>query len=117
MAMLRAFPNLAESKMVFGIVALLDDDDFKTALPALLLAEKTYPKDAGIQALLGKTLAGTGDKTGAEKAYRKALVLLPDDDSVGVFRSYWKAQINSSLPTLEGPLRASARISGSSPPA
>ena len=69
----------------FGIVALLDDDDFKTALPALLLAEKTYPKDAGIQALLGKTLAGTGDKTGAEKAYRKALVLLPDDDGGGYF--------------------------------
>ena len=100
MVMLRAFPNLAESKMVFGIVALLDDDDFKTALPALLLAEKTYPKDAGIQALLGKTLAGTGDKTGAEKAYRKALILLPDDDSVGVFRSHWKAQIERGLKEL-----------------
>ena len=100
MAMLRAFPNLAESKMVFGIVALLDDDDFKTALPALLLAEKTYPKDAGIQALLGQTLAGTGDKPDAEKAYRKALVLLPDDDSVGVFRSHWKAQIERGLKEL-----------------
>ena len=71
----RAFPDVAESKMVFGVVALLDDDDFTTALSALRLAEKTYPKNAGIQALLGQTLAATGDKTGAERAYRKALVL------------------------------------------
>ena len=47
MAMLRAFPDVAESKMVFGIVALLDDDDVTTALRALLLAENTYPKNAG----------------------------------------------------------------------
>ena len=100
MAMLRAFPDVAESKMVFGIVALLDDDDLKTALPALLVAEKTYPKNAGMQALLGQTLAGTGDKTGAERAYRKALVLLPDDETVGVFRSYWKAQIERGLKEL-----------------
>ena len=100
MAMLRAFPDVAESKVVFGIVALLDDDDIKTALPALLLAEKTYPKNAGIQALLGQALAGTGDKTGAENAYRKALVLLPDDDTVGVFRSYWKSQIERGLKEL-----------------
>jgi len=100
MAMLRAFPDIAESKMVFGVVALLDDDDLKTALPALLVAEKTYPKNAGMQALLGQTLAGTGDKTAAERAYRKALVLLPDDQTVGVFRSYWKAQIERGLKEL-----------------
>lgn len=100
MAMLRAFPDVAESKMVFGIVALLDDDDMTTALPALRLAENAYPKNAGVQALLGQTLAGTGDKTGAEKAYRKALVLLPDDQTVGVFRSYWKNQIERGLKEL-----------------
>jgi predicted dienelactone hydrolase len=99
-AMLRAFPNLADSKMVGGIMTLLSDDDIKTALPSLLLAEKTYPKNARIQALLGEVLAGTGDKTGAEKAYRKALVLLPDDDAVGGGRSYWKSRIERGLKEL-----------------
>src|SRR4029453_12192558 len=44
-AILRAFPNLAESKMVGGIITLLSDDDIKTALPSLLVAEKIYPKN------------------------------------------------------------------------
>jgi hypothetical protein len=107
-AMLRASPELAESKMVFGIVALLDDDDVATALRALPLVEKTYPKDAAVQALLGdtgrstsKALAVSGDSSGAEKAYRKALVLLPDDANVGVFRSYWKGRIERGLKQLE----------------
>jgi pimeloyl-ACP methyl ester carboxylesterase len=100
LVMLRRFPDAAESKMVFGVVSLLDDVDFATALPALRLAEKTYPRDAAIQALLGQTLAGTGDKTGAASAYRRALALLPDDASVGVFRSYWKSQIERGLKEL-----------------
>jgi pimeloyl-ACP methyl ester carboxylesterase len=95
-AMLRAFPTLAESKMLGGIIALLEDDDVKTALPSLLLAEKTYPKNAGIETTLGQVLARTGDKAGAEQAYRKALVLLPDDDS-GFPRSYWQSQIERGL--------------------
>jgi pimeloyl-ACP methyl ester carboxylesterase len=99
-AMLRAFPNLADSKMVGGIITLLNDDDIKTALPSLLLAEKTYPKNARIQALLGEVLARTSDKTGAEKAYRKAFVLLPDDDTVGGGRSYWKSRIERGLKEL-----------------
>jgi pimeloyl-ACP methyl ester carboxylesterase len=98
-AMLRAFPNVTESKMVGGIMALSDDDDIKTALPSLLLAEKTYPKNAGIETMLGEVLARTGDKAGAEKAYRKALVLLPDDDS-GFPRSYWKSRIERGLKEL-----------------
>jgi len=98
--MLRAFPSAAEPKMVGGIIALLSDNDIKTALPSLLLAEKTYPKNAGIQAMLGKVLARTGDKTGAEKAYRKALVLLPDDNTVGGLRPYWKSQIERGLKEL-----------------
>jgi Flp pilus assembly protein TadD len=98
--MLHSFPGLAESRMVFGIVTLLDDDDTKTALLALPLAEKTYPKDAAIQALFGQALAGSGDKAGAEKAYRKALLLLPDDSTVGVFRAYWKTQIERGLKAL-----------------
>ena len=100
MAMLRAFPSAAEPKMVGGIIALLSDNDIKTALPSLLFAEKTYPKNAGIQAMLGKVLARTGDKTGAEKAYRKALVLLPDDNTVGGLRPYWKSQIERGLKEL-----------------
>jgi pimeloyl-ACP methyl ester carboxylesterase len=99
-AMLRAFPNLADSKMVGGIITLLGDDDIKTALPSLLLAEKTYPTNARIQALLGEVLARTGDKAGAEKAYRKAFVLLPDDDTVGGGRSYWKSRIERGLKEL-----------------
>ena len=98
--MLRAFPNLAQSKMVGGIITLLGDDDIKTALPSLLLAERTYPKNAGIETMLGNVLLRTGDKAGAEKAYRKALVLLPDDDTVGGFRPYWKSQIERGLKEL-----------------
>ena len=98
-AMLRPFPR-AESKMVGGIITLLNDDDFKTALPSLLLAEKTYPTNAGIQAMLGTVLAHAGDKAGAEKAYRKALLLLPDDDTVGGLRPYWKSQIERGLKEL-----------------
>ena len=98
-AMLRAFPEVAESKLFGGIIALLDDDDITTALPSLLLAEKTYPKNAGIETMLGEALARTGDKAGAEKAYRKALVLLPDDDS-GFPRSYWKSHIERGLKEL-----------------
>jgi predicted dienelactone hydrolase len=98
-AMLRAFPDVAESKLLGGIIALSDDDDIKTALPSLLLAEKTYPKNAGIETMLGEVLARTGDKAGAEKAYRKALVLLPDDDS-GFPGSYWKSHIERGLKEL-----------------
>ena len=101
--MLRAFPNVAESKMVGGIITLLSDDDFKTALPSLLLAEKTYPANAGIQAMLGRVLARTGDKAGAEQAYRKALVLLPDDHTVGGLRPYWESQIKRGLKELGVP--------------
>lgn len=101
-AMLRAFPDVAESKLLGGIIALLDDDDTDTALPSLLLAEKTYPKNAGIETTLGEVLARTGDKAGAEQAYRKALVLLPDDDS-GFPRSYWQAQIERGLKELGVP--------------
>jgi len=99
-AMLRAFPVRAESKIVGGIIALLNDDDITTALPSLLLAEQNYPKNAGIQAMLGRVLARTGDKTGAERAYRKALVLLPDDNTVGGLRPYWKSQIERGLKEL-----------------
>src|SRR5262249_39252655 len=74
-AMLRAFPDVAESRLVGGIITLLSDDDIKTALPSLLLAEKMYPKNAAIQVMLGTVLARTGDNSGAEQAYRKALVL------------------------------------------
>jgi pimeloyl-ACP methyl ester carboxylesterase len=99
-AMLGAFPDLAQSKLVGGIMTLLGDDDVKTALASLRLAEKTYPKNAGIQAMLGKALARTGDNSGAEQAYRKALVLLPDDNTVGGFRSYWNSQIEQGLKAL-----------------
>lgn len=99
-AMLRAFPDVAESKMVGGIITLLSDDDIDTALPSLLLAEKTYPKNAGIQVMLGQVLARTGDKTGAERAYRKALVLLPDDNTVGGLRPWWKSRIERGLKEL-----------------
>ena len=103
-AMLRAFPDgLAQSKLVGGVIALLDDDDVKTALPSLLLAEKTYPKNAGIQTMLGEVLARTGDKAGAEQAYRRALVLLPDDGTVGAFRPIWKSQIERGLKELGVP--------------
>jgi pimeloyl-ACP methyl ester carboxylesterase len=99
-AMLRAFPDVAESKLVGGLITLLSDDDVKTALPTLKLAEATYPKNAGIQTMLGQVLARTGDKTGAEQAYRKALVLLPDDDTVGGLRPYWKSRIERGLKEL-----------------
>jgi predicted dienelactone hydrolase len=99
-AMLRAFPDVAESKLVGGIITLLGDDDVKTALPSLLLAEKTYPKNAGIQVMLGQVLTRTGDNSGAEQAYRKALVLLPDDNTVGGFRPYWASQIEQGLKAL-----------------
>ena len=99
-AMLRAFPDVAESRLVGGILALLSEDDDKTALPALRLAEKTYPKNAGIQVMLGKVLARTGDNSGAEQAYRKALVLLPEDNTVGGFGPYWKSRIEQGLKAL-----------------
>jgi len=100
MTMLRAFPEAAESKMTFGIVSLLEDGDTQTALPSLRLAEKAYPTNAGIQALLGTALSRTGDKVGAAKAYRQALVLLPNDSTVGVFRGYWKSRIERGLKEL-----------------
>ena len=102
-AMLRAFPTLAESRMVGGIITLLSDDDIKTALPSLLLAEKTYPKNAGIQTMLGEALARTGDKAGAEQAYRKARVLLPEDHTVGGLRPYWENKIEHGLKELGVP--------------
>lgn len=64
----------------------MSDDDINTALTSLLLAEKTYPQNAGSQVMLGQALARSGDKTGAEKAHRKALVLLPNDNTVGGMR-------------------------------
>ncbi|MEO8335740.1 MAG: hypothetical protein ABI664_12260 [bacterium] len=99
-AMLRDFPNVASSKMVGGIITLLSDDDIETALPSLLLAEKAYPTNAGIQTMLGQVLARTGDKAGAEQAFRKALVLLPDDATVGGFLPYWKSRIERGLKEL-----------------
>jgi Flp pilus assembly protein TadD len=99
-AMLRAFPDVAQSKLVGGIMTLLGDDDVKTALASLRLAEKTYPQNAGIQVMLGNVLARTGDNSGAEQAYRRALVLLPDDNTVGGFRSYWNPQIEQGLKAL-----------------
>jgi pimeloyl-ACP methyl ester carboxylesterase len=101
--MLRAFPDVAESKLVGGIITLLSDDDFQTALSALRLGEKTYPRNAGIQTMLGQVLARTGDKAGAERAFRKALVLLPDDPTVGGFGPYWKSQIERGLKALGVP--------------
>lgn len=98
--MLRAFPDLAQSKMVGGLITLLNDDDIKTALPALRLAGTIYPKSAPIQAMLGKVLARTGDTGGAERAYRSALVLLPDDNTVGGLRPYWQSQIDRGLKAL-----------------
>lgn len=103
-AMLRAFPDdLVQSKLVGGIITLLSDDDVKTALASLLVAERTYPKNAGIQTMLGQVLARTGDKSGAEQAYRKALVLLPDDGTAGAFGPMWKSQIERGLKELGVP--------------
>jgi pimeloyl-ACP methyl ester carboxylesterase len=99
-ALLRAFPG---ARMTGGIMALLDEDDVKTALPSLVVAEKIHPESAAIHAMLGKVLARTGDKTGAEKAYRRALVLLPNDTSVGALRPYWKNEIERGLRELGFP--------------
>jgi pimeloyl-ACP methyl ester carboxylesterase len=99
-AMLRAFPKLAEAKLLGGLITLLNDEEINTALPTLQLADTLYPKNAGMQAMLGKVLARTGDKAGAERAYRKALVLLPDDQTVGGLRTYWKSQIERGLKEL-----------------
>lgn len=100
LVMLGAFPDVAQSKMVGGIITLLGDDDIDTALPALRLAEQTYPTNAGIQVMLGQVLARMNDKAGAEQAFRKALVLLPDDDTVGGFRQYWQTRIDRGLKGL-----------------
>ena len=86
--------------MVGGIMALLDDDDVETALPALRLAEKTYPTHAAVYAMLGKVLARTGDRLAAANAFRRALELLPDDASVGGLRGYWQRQIERGLREL-----------------
>lgn len=101
MAMLRAFPDLAESRMVGGLIALLEDDDVKTALSSLMLAERRYPANAGMQAMLGQALARSGDKAGAEKAFRRARELFPDDTTMGVFGAYWKNVIDRGLRDLE----------------
>ena len=101
--MLRAFPTLTESRLVGGIITLLGDGDVETALPSLLVAEKMYPKNAGIETMLGEALARTGDKAGAEQAYRKASVLLPDDATVGGLRAYWKNKIERGLKALGAP--------------
>jgi pimeloyl-ACP methyl ester carboxylesterase len=100
MAMLKAFPDLARSKMIGGLIALLGDDDVKTALPSLMLAEKSYPSNAGIEAMLGQALARTGDKAGAEKAFRRARELFPDDTTMGGFGAYWKIVIDRGLQEL-----------------
>lgn len=103
-AMLSAFSNAAGGRMVGGIMALLGDEDVKTALPCLMVAEKSYPTFAAIQVMLGNVLARTGDKAGAETAYRKAAALLPNDDSVGALRPYWNNQIERGLRDLASPL-------------
>ncbi|MEO8624100.1 MAG: hypothetical protein ABI625_23675 [bacterium] len=100
LVMLRDFPTLAQSKLVGGIITLLSDDDITTALSSLLVAGTAYPKNAGLQVMLGQVLARTGDKVGAERAYRKALVLLPDDDTVGGFRPVWQSRIERGLKEL-----------------
>jgi pimeloyl-ACP methyl ester carboxylesterase len=101
MAMLRAFPDLAEGKTVAGLITLMGDDDLQTALPSLMLAQKSYPKNAGIHAMLGQALARTGDKAGAEKAFRRARELFPDDTTMGGFGPYWKNVIDRGLRELE----------------
>jgi pimeloyl-ACP methyl ester carboxylesterase len=101
--LLRAFPAVAQSKMVGGLITLVSDGDFSTALPALRVAEHTYPGNAGIEALLGQVLLQTGDRRGAERAFRQGLALLATDSTMGAFRSYWEGQIQRGLKELGVP--------------
>ena len=103
MELLRAFPAVAQSKMVGGLITLVSDGDLGTALPALRVAENAYPGNVGIQTLLGRVLLRTGDRSGAEAAFRKGLALMPTDSTMGGFRPYWESQIRRGLKELGVP--------------
>jgi dienelactone hydrolase len=100
--MMRSFPDGAGNAVGAGFV-LLRDGDVKIALPHLQLAAKSYPKRAGIQAMLGQALTITGDRAAALTAFRKAVELLPGDASVGGLRAYWKYVIDNGLEELGHP--------------
>lgn len=101
--LLRAFPAIAQGKMVGGLLTLVSDDDFATALPALRVAASTYPGNVGIQVLLGQVLLQTGDRSGAEQAFRKGLSMMETDSTMGVFRGMWERRIRRGLKELGVP--------------
>ena len=101
--LLSNYPDIAEGRLKGAAMVLLNDNDVKTAFPHLILIEKKYPQSAAIQAMLGKVRALSGDKTGAEKAFRNALRLLPDDATIDVLRRYWQNQIEGGLHDLGFP--------------
>jgi hypothetical protein len=99
-AFIRSVPNQSTELVASAAFVLLKDHDPNAALSALRYVTKEYPKVAGYQVWLGQALGLTGDREGAQAAYRKAADLLPTDETAGNWRENYLYQIKKGRKDL-----------------